>query len=118
MLASKLYAPTLRETPADADVISQQYMLRAGFIRKMANGLYTYLPLAWKSIRKIEAIVREEMERAGSQEIMMPIVQPAEIWQESGRWKVYGAEMIRLKDRHDREYCLGPTHEDDYDFSA
>ena len=112
MLASKLYAPTLRETPADADVISQQYMLRAGFIRKMANGLYTYLPLAWKSIRKIEAIVREEMERAGSQEIMMPIVQPAEIWQESGRWKVYGAEMIRLKDRHDREYCLGPTHEE------
>lgn len=112
MLASKLYAPTLRETPADADVISQQYMLRAGMIRKMTGGIYSYLPLAWKSIRKIEAIVHEEMTNAGAQEIMMPIIQPAEIWQESGRWKVYGAEMIRLKDRHDREYCLGPTHEE------
>lgn len=112
MLASKLYAPTLRETPADADVISQQYMLRAGMIRKMTGGIYSYLPLAWKSIRKIEAIVHEEMTNAGAQEIMMPIIQPAEIWQESGRWKVYGAEMIRLKDRHEREYCLGPTHEE------
>ncbi|WP_251453965.1 proline--tRNA ligase [Veillonella intestinalis] len=112
MLASKLYAPTLRETPADADVISQQYMLRAGMIRKMTGGIYSYLPLAWKSIRKIEAIVHEEMTNAGAQEIMMPIIQPAEIWQESGRWKVYGAEMIRLKDRHDRQYCLGPTHEE------
>lgn len=112
MLASKLYAPTLRETPADADVISQQYMLRAGMIRKMAGGIYSYLPLAWKSIRKIEAIVHEEMQAIGSQEIMMPIIQPAEIWQESGRWNVYGAEMIRLTDRHDRSYCLGPTHEE------
>ncbi|SUP41162.1 proline--tRNA ligase [Veillonella criceti] len=112
MLASKLYAPTLRETPADADVISQQYMLRAGMIRKMAGGIYSYLPLAWKSIRKIEQIVHEEMGSIDAQEIMMPIIQPAEIWQESGRWKVYGAEMIRLKDRHEREYCLGPTHEE------
>lgn len=112
MLASKLYAPTLRETPADADVVSQQYMLRAGMIRKMAGGIYSYLPLAWKSIRKIEAIVHEEMQAIGSQEIMMPIIQPAEIWQESGRWNVYGAEMIRLTDRHDRSYCLGPTHEE------
>lgn len=112
MLASKLYAPTLRETPADADVISQQYMLRAGMIRKMAGGIYSYLPLAWKSIRKIEQIVHEEMVSIDAQEIMMPIIQPAEIWQESGRWKVYGAEMIRLKDRHEREYCLGPTHEE------
>lgn len=112
MLASKLYAPTLRETPADADVVSQQYMLRAGMIRKMAGGIYSYLPLAWKSIRKIEAIVHEEMQAIGSQEIMMPIMQPAEIWQESGRWNVYGAEMIRLTDRHDRNYCLGPTHEE------
>ncbi|WP_127058667.1 proline--tRNA ligase [Veillonella ratti] len=112
MLASKLYAPTLRETPADADVVSQQYMLRAGMIRKMAGGIYSYLPLAWKSIRKIEAIVHEEMQAIGSQEIMMPIIQPAEIWQESGRWNVYGAEMIRLTDRHDRNYCLGPTHEE------
>ena len=112
MLASKLYAPTLRETPADADVVSQQYMLRAGMIRKMAGGIYSYLPLAWKSIRKIEAIIHEEMANIGAQEIMMPIIQPAEIWQESGRWTVYGAEMIRFNDRHDRSYCLGPTHEE------
>lgn len=112
MLASKLFAPTLRETPADAEVVSQQYMLRAGFIRKMAGGIYTYLPLAWKSLRKIEAIVREEMDAIGSQEILMPIVQPAEIWQESGRWKVYGEEMFRLADRHGRDYCLAPTHEE------
>lgn len=112
MLASKLYAPTLRETPADADIVSQQYMLRAGMIRKMAGGIYSYLPLAWKSIRKIEAIIHEEMANIGAQEIMMPIIQPAEIWQESGRWNVYGAEMIRFNDRHDRSYCLGPTHEE------
>lgn len=112
MLASKLYAPTLREVPADADVMSQKLMLRAGFIRKMAGGLYSYLPLAWKSIRKIEQIVHEEMTKISAQEIMMPIIQPAEIWQESGRWKVYGAEMMRLKDRHNRDYCLGPTHEE------
>ena len=112
MLASKLYAPTLRETPADADVVSQQYMLRAGMIRKMAGGIYSYLPLAWKSIRKIEAIIHEEMANIGAQEIMMPIIQPAEIWQESGRWNVNGAEMIRFNDRHDRSYCLGPTHEE------
>ncbi|MDY3973783.1 MAG: proline--tRNA ligase, partial [Veillonella caviae] len=110
MLASKLYAPTLREVPADADVISQKLMLRAGLIRKMSSGLYSYLPLAWKSIRKIEQIVHEEMTRISAQEIMMPIIQPAEIWEESGRWKVYGAEMMRLKDRHNRDYCLGPTH--------
>ena len=112
MLASKLYAPTLREMPSDADVISQQYMLRAGFIRKMASGLYSFLPLAWRSIRKIENIIREELDSAGAQEIMMPIIQPAEIWKESGRWNAYGAEMIRLHDRHDNEYCLGPTHEE------
>jgi len=112
MLASQLYAPTLREMPADADVISQQYMLRAGFIRKMAGGLYSYLPLAWKSIRKIESIINEEMTKIGAQEIMMPIIQPGELWEESGRWNVYGAEMIRVKDRHGRDYCLGPTHEE------
>lgn len=112
MLASKLYAPTLRETPADADVVSQQYMLRAGMIRKMAGGIYSYLPLAWKSIRKIKVIIHEEMASIDAQEIMMPIIQPAEIWQESGRWNVYGAEMIRFNDRHDRSYCLGPTHEE------
>lgn len=112
MLASKLYAPTLREVPSDADVVSQQLMLRAGFMRKTANGLYSFLPLGWRSIKKIEAIVREEMDRASAQEIMMPILQPAEIWKESGRWNAYGAEMMRINDRHDNEFCLGPTHEE------
>lgn len=112
MLATKLFAPTLRETPADAEVISQQYMLRAGFIRKMAGGIYTYLPLAWRTLRKVEAIIREEMDAKGTQEILMPIIQPSEIWKESGRWSVYGDEMFRLADRHGREYCLGPTHEE------
>ncbi len=112
MRCSKLYAPTLREVPAEAEVISQKLMLRAGFMRKSAAGMYTYLPLAWRVLKKIENIVREEMDRAGSQELLMPIVQPAEIWQESGRWSVYGAEMFRLKDRHNREFCLGPTHEE------
>ena len=112
MLATKLYAPTLREVPSDADVVSQQLMLRAGFIRKTANGLYSFLPLGWRSIKKIEAIVREEMDRASAQEIMMPILQPAEIWKESGRWNAYGAEMMRINDRHDNEFCLGPTHEE------
>ena len=104
MLASKLYAPTLREVPSDADVVSQQLMLRAGFMRKVANGLYSFLPLGWRSIKKIEAIIREEMDRSGAQEIMMPILQPAEIWKESGRWNAYGAEMMRINDRHDVEY--------------
>ena len=112
MLATKLYAPTLREVPSDADVVSQQLMLRAGFMRKIANGLYSFLPLGWKSIKKIEAIVREEMDRASAQEIVMPILQPAEIWKESGRWNAYGAEMMRINDRHDNEFCLGPTHEE------
>ena len=112
MLASKLYAPTLREVPSDADVVSQQLMLRAGFMRKVANGLYSFLPLGWRSIKKFEAIIREEMDRSGAQEIMMPILQPAEIWKESGRWNAYGAEMMRINDRHDVEYCLGPTHEE------
>ena len=87
-------------------------MLRAGFMRKTANGLYSFLPLGWRSIKKIEAIVREEMDRASAQEIMMPILQPAEIWKESGRWNAYGAEMMRINDRHDNEFCLGPTHEE------
>ena len=112
MLATKLYAPTLREVPSDADVVSQQLMLRAGFMRKTANGLYSFLPLGWRSIKKIEAIVREEMDRASAQEIMMPILQPAEIWKESGRWNAYGAEMMRINDRHYNEFCLGPTHEE------
>ena len=112
MRVSKLYAPTLREVPAEAEVVSHQLMLRAGFMRKAAGGLYTYLPLAWRVLKKIERIVREEMDAKGSQELLMPIVQPAEIWQESGRWDVYGAEMFRLQDRHNRCFCLGPTHEE------
>lgn len=112
MRVSKLYAPTLREVPAEAEVVSHQLMLRAGFMRKAAGGIYTYLPLAWRVLKKIERIVREEMDAKGSQELLMPIVQPAEIWQESRRWDVYGAEMFRLQDRHNRCFCLGPTHEE------
>lgn len=112
MRTTQLYAPTLRETPADAEVVSHQLMLRAGMIRKAAGGVYTYLPLAWRVLKKIEAIVREEMDAAGGQELAMPIIQPAELWHETGRWDVYGDEMFRLKDRHDRNFCLGPTHEE------
>lgn len=112
MRLTQLYAPTLRETPADAEVISHQLMLRAGMIRKATGGIYSYLPLAWRILRKIEAIVREEMDRKGGQELLMPIVQPAELWLETGRWNVYGDEMFRLKDRHNRDFCLGPTHEE------
>lgn len=112
MRVSKLYAPTLREVPAEAEVISHQMMLRAGFMRKAAGGIYSYLPLAWRVLKKIENIVRDEMDKAGAQELLMPIVQPAEMWQESGRWNVYGAEMFRLTDRHNRNFCLGPTHEE------
>ncbi len=112
MRTSQLYAPTLREVPAEAEVISHKLMLRAGMIRKAAGGLYTYLPLAWRTIRKIEQIIREEMDAAGGQEIAMPIVQPSELWKETGRWEVYGDEMFRVNDRHGREFCLGPTHEE------
>ena len=112
MRATNLYAPTLRNTPAEAEIASHQLMYRAGLIRKSAGGMYSYLPLAWRTIRKIERIIREEMDAAGGQEIMMPILQPSELWEESGRWGAYGAEMIRVKDRHDREFCMGPTHEE------
>ena len=112
MRATNLYAPTLRNTPAEAEIASHQLMYRAGLIRKSAGGMYSYLPLAWRTIRKIEQIIREEMDAAGGQEIMMPILQPSELWEESGRWGAYGAEMIRVKDRHDREFCMGPTHEE------
>ncbi len=112
MKVSKMFAPTLREVPAEAEVISHQLMLRAGFIRKSTGGMYYYMPLAWRVLKKIEKIIREEMDCSGAQELLMPIVQPAEIWQKSGRWTVYGAEMMRLTDRHSREFCLGPTHEE------
>ncbi|MDO9108154.1 MAG: proline--tRNA ligase [Coriobacteriia bacterium] len=110
--ASELYAPTLKEDPAEAEVPSHRLLLRAGMIRKVAAGIYTFLPLAWRSIRKIEQIVREEMDSIGSQELMLPIVQPAELWHESGRWDLYGPELARLKDRAGRDFCLGPTHEE------
>ena len=112
MRTSQLLISTLKETPADAEVVSHQLMLRAGMIRKLAAGLYTWLPLGLRVLRKVEAIVREEMNSAGAQEILMPAVQPAELWQESGRWDQMGAEMLRLKDRHQRDFCIGPTHEE------
>lgn len=112
MRTTQMLAPTLREVPAEAEVASHQLFLRAGFIRKLASGVYTYLPLAMRVLQKIEKIVREEMNRQGSQELLMPIIQPAEIWLESGRWHVYGPELFRLKDRHNRDFCLGPTHEE------
>jgi len=104
--------PTLRSTPAEAEIVSHQLLLRAGFIRKSAAGVYTYLPLAQKVLTKIENIIREEMNKAGGQEVLLPIIQPAELWLETGRWHVYGDEMFRLKDRHGRDFCLGPTHEE------
>jgi prolyl-tRNA synthetase len=109
---SSLYAPTLKEDPAEAELASHRLLLRAGMIRKNAAGIYSYLPLGWRSLHKIEQIVREEMDAIGSQELLMPAMQPAELWLESGRWDVYGPELVRLKDRHDRDFCLGPTHEE------
>ncbi len=109
---SELYAPTLKEDPVDAEVVSHRLLLRAGMMRRAAAGIYTFLPLGWRSVRKVEQIVREEMDAIGSQEMLMPIVQPAELWQQSGRWDVYGPELARLKDRQGREFCLGPTHEE------
>jgi len=109
---SDLYAPTLKEDPAEAEVASHRLLLRAGMIRKAAAGIYTFLPLGWRSVRKVSQIVREEMDAIGSQEMLMPVVQPAELWQQSGRWDVYGPELARLKDRQGRDFCLGPTHEE------
>ena len=106
------FIPTLRDNPADAEVASHQLMLRAGLIRPLASGLYTYLPLAHKVLAKIQQVIREEMNKARAQEILMPALQPAEIWQETGRWEVYGPELIRLHDRHERPFALGPTHEE------
>lgn len=112
MRATQLLIATVKETPADAEVISHQLMLRAGMIRKLAAGLYSWLPLGLRVLRKVENIVREEMNRAGAQEVLMPAVQPAELWQESGRWEKYGPELLRFHDRHQREFCFGPTHEE------
>jgi len=112
MRLSKLFMPTLREVPADAEVISHQLMLRAGVIRKLASGIYSYLPVGLRVIKKIEQIIREEMNRAGAQEVLLPAVQPGELWEESGRWQEYGKELLRFVDRKQRPYCMGPTHEE------
>lgn len=112
MRMTEAFVPTLRSTPAEAEIISHQLLMRAGFIRKSAAGVYTYLPFAQRVLRKIEDIIRDEMEKAGGNELLLPIIQPAELWLESGRWYVYGDEMFRLKDRHNRDFCLGPTHEE------
>ncbi|MCR6544708.1 proline--tRNA ligase [Dehalobacterium formicoaceticum] len=112
MKASQMFAPTLREVPAEAEIVSHQLLMRSGMLRKTASGVYTYMPLAWRTMKKIMDIIREEMDAAGCQELMLPIVHPAELWQQSGRWQVYGDELWRLKDRHGRDFCLGPTHEE------
>lgn len=112
MRATQFFLNTLKEAPADAEIVSHQLMLRAGMIKRLAGGIYTYMPVGLRSIRKVENIVREEMNRAGALELLMPAVQPAELWQESGRWEKYGPELLRLKDRHDREFVIGPTHEE------
>ena len=112
MRYSKFFLPTLKECPAEAEIASHRLMLRAGMIRKLASGLYTFLPLGLKCLRKVENIIRQEMNRAGAQELLMPLVQPAELWKESGRWDHYGKELLRFQDRHGRDFCLGPTHEE------
>lgn len=112
MRATQFLIATEKETPADAVVISHQLMLRSGMIRKLAAGLYTWMPLGLRTLRKVENIVREEMNRVGAQEVLMPMVQPAELWEETGRWFQYGGELMRIKDRHNREFCIGPTAEE------
>ena len=112
MRASQYLIATKKESPADAEVISHQLMLRAGMIRKVASGLYSWLPLGLRVFRKVENIVRQEMDKAGAMELLMPVVQPADLWEESGRWGQFGPELLRIRDRHDREFCLGPTHEE------
>src|SRR6056297_800319 len=112
MRYSQYLLPTLKEVPADAEVISHQLMLRSGMIRKVAAGIYNYMPLGLRSIRKMEEIIREEMNRAGAIECLMPMANPAELWQESGRWEKYGKELLRFKDRKDADFCMGPTHEE------
>ena len=105
MRLSRYYIPTLKEDPSDAEVVSHKLLMRAGMIRKLTSGLYTYLPLGLKSLNKVGAIVREEMNRAGALEVLMPMVQPGDLWQETGRWEYYGKELLRIKDRHGRDYC-------------
>ena len=118
MRMSKMFVQTLRDFPSDAEVMSHKLLVRAGFIRKLTSGVYNYLPLMWRVLKKVQKITREEMDAAGAQEMLMPFVQPEELWKESGRWDVYGKELMRLKDRHDRGMCLGPTHEEVITFVA
>ncbi len=112
MRQSKTFIPTLREVPADAEAISHQLLVKGGYIRQTASGIYSYLPLGTKVLRKVEAIIREELDRTGASEMLMPALQPAELWKETGRWKVYGPELMRMHDRNNREFALGPTHEE------
>src|SRR5258708_34187523 len=112
MRASRYFLATLKEAPSDAELVSHKLMVRAGLIRRLAGGIYTWMPLGLRVVRKVEAIVREEMNRAGAIELFMPAVQPAELWQGAGRWQKYGPELLRLKDRHERGFCVGPTHEE------
>ena len=112
MRYSQMLLPTTKETPSEAEVVSHQLLVRGGFIRKLTSGMYTYLPMGFLALQRVTEIVRQEMNRAGAQEILMPMVQPGDLWQESGRWKKYGPELLRFQDRHDRDYCLGPTHEE------
>src|SRR5471032_2656205 len=112
MRVSQFFLSTLREAPADAEIVSHQLMLRAGLIRRLAGGIYTWMPLGLRIVRKVEAIVRDEMNRAGAIELLMPVVQPAELWQESGRWEKFGPDLLRFKDRHQRDFVIGPTHEE------
>ena len=112
MKASRFHLVTLKETPGDAEIISHQLMLRCGMIRRHASGIYSWLPIGLRIARRVEQIVREEMDRSGALELLMPSFQPAELWEESGRWNQFGPELLRLKDRHDRDACIGPTHEE------
>ena len=112
MLASKTFIPKIKDIPQDAEIISHQLMLRSGMIRKVASGIYNWLPLGLIVLKKIENVVRQELNNIGAQEIFMPMVQPKELWDESNRWGKFGPELLRIKDRHDRDFCLGPTHEE------
>ncbi|HET9062376.1 MAG TPA: proline--tRNA ligase, partial [Candidatus Binatia bacterium] len=112
MRLTRLHAPTLKEVPSEAEVVSHRLLVRAGMMRQVARGIYDLLPLGLRAVRKVERIIREELDRVGCQEVLLPVVCPAELWQESGRWEYYGRELLRVKDRHDREFCIGPTHEE------
>src|SRR5512139_445922 len=112
MRVSQFFISTLKEAPSDAEIVSHKLMLRAGLIRRLAGGIYSWMPLGLRVVRKVESIVREEMNRAGAVELFLPAVQPAELWQESGRWAVFGPQMLKIKDRHERDFCFGPTHEE------